>query len=215
MVYYNPDGSTGMMCGNGGRCIVAFAADLGFQSFDFEAADGFHTAEIIADEGREKIIRLQMQDVTKWQYFASINLGFKVEGYYLETGTRHFVNFVENIEDAEVVEKGRAIRHAKEFAPTGVNTNFVIPIETGLRVRTYEKGVEDETFACGTGIVASAIAAYIKGIEASEKFADGRLRYLIEAKRDRLFVDFIPLDTKIEAVYLTGPATYIAKIMID
>lgn len=215
MVYYNSDGSSGMMCGNGGRCIVAFAADLGLQSFDFEAADGFHTAEIISDRGKEKIIRLQMRDVTNWEYFASINLEFPSEGYFLDTGTKHFVNFVEKIEDEEVIEKGRAIRYAKEFSPLGVNANFVIPFKTGLKVRTYEKGVEDETFACGTGIVASAIVAYIKGIKPTKELENGRIKYMVEAKRDELFVDFIPSERKMEAVYLTGPATFIAKIMIN
>lgn len=215
MLYYNSDGSGGMMCGNGGRCIVAFAKDLGFENFDFEAADGFHTAEVISDVEGVKIIRLLMKDVTKWEYFASINLEFSCEGYFLDTGTRHFVTIVDSIEDAEVVEKGRAIRYAKEFAPVGVNANFVKTIEGGLKVRTYEKGVEDETYACGTGIVASAIVAHLDGIQPSENLKGGRVKYLVEAKKDELFVDFIPYQNVIQSVYLTGPATFIAKIIIN
>lgn len=215
MVYYNSDGSGGMMCGNGGRCIVAFAKDLGYENFDFEAVDGFHTAEVISENKKEKIVRLKMKDVTKWRHLASINVEYPVEGYFLDTGTRHFVSFVEDISEAKVVEIGKAIRYANEFAPIGVNANFVEASENLLKVRTYEKGVEGETFACGTGIVASSIVAHIKGVKPSESLEDGRIKYLVRAKRDELSVDFIPLENKVKDVYLTGPAVYIGKIMIN
>ena len=94
--------------------------------------------------------------------------------------------------------------------------NYVEPFDAGIKVRTYEKGVEDETFACGTGIVASCVASYIKGVDPSGRYADGRVRYDVMAKRDRLSVDFIPSE-KITAqdVWLTGPATYVAEINVD
>jgi diaminopimelate epimerase len=215
MVYYNSDGSGGMMCGNGGRCIVAFAADMGITEFDFEAADGLHLAQIIADDGRAKIVRLKMKDVTEISRYKALN-GFSVpsEGYFLDTGTRHYVRFVKDIEEYDIVSEGRCIRYnATELQPIGANVNFVEPYDGGIKVRTYEKGVEDETFACGTGIVASCIAAYVGGICPSS--CDGvRVRYDVRARRDDLAVDFIPSEVA-EDVYLTGPATFVAEVVID
>lgn len=218
MVYYNSDGSGGMMCGNGGRCIVAFAADMGIEHFDFAAADGFHTAQIIAEEGRAKTVRLKMKDVQSYEYYPSLT-GPKVEsdGYFLDTGTRHYVRFVPGLDAYDIVTEGCDIRYnAEELQPIGANVNFIEPYEGGIRVRTYEKGVEDETFACGTGIVASCVASYVKGVNPSEKYPDGRVRYDVMAKRDSLSVDFIPNENMVaQDVWLTGPATYVAQIIID
>jgi diaminopimelate epimerase len=220
MVYYNSDGSGGMMCGNGGRCIVAFAADMGIEQFGFIAADGPHYAEIILDNGAEKTVRLQMKDVEVCYHYDGLG-GVTVpsDGYFLDTGTRHFVRIVEGLDNYDVVGEGRDIRfNAEELKPVGANVNFIQPSADGLLyVRTYEKGVEDETFACGTGIVASCIAAYDAGIEPSLKFSDGRVRYDVMAKRDSLSVEFRPLDGikgVAESVFLTGPATFVAEIMI-
>ncbi len=213
MDYYNSDGSGGMMCGNGGRCIVAFAADMGMNHFDFEAADGFHTAEILQVEGDVKTVRLKMKDVTEIVRYESLD-GPDVpsDGFFLDTGTRHYVRMVEDAEGYDVVNEGRAIRYgAKELMPAGANVNFVEPCDGILKVRTYEKGVEDETFACGTGIVASCIAAYVSGIEPSSIDGTGRVRYDVKAKRDMLAVDFIP-GSVAEDVRLTGPATFVAEI---
>jgi diaminopimelate epimerase len=218
MVYYNSDGSGGMMCGNGGRCIVAFAADMGLDHFDFEAADGFHTAQILENAGMAKTVRLKMKDVQGYEYYPSLT-GPKVEsdGYFLDTGTRHYVRFVTVLELYDIVEKGRDIRyHAEELKPVGANVDYVEPHAGVLKVRTYEKGVEDETFACGTGIVASCVASYVKGVNPSEKYPDGRVRYDVMAKRDSLSVDFIPNENMVaQDVWLTGPATYVAQIIID
>ena len=218
MVYYNSDGSGGMMCGNGGRCIVAFAADMGLNHFDFEAADGFHTAQIVAQEGMVKTVRLKMKDVQNYEYYPSLT-GPKVEsdGYFLDTGTRHYVRFVTILGLYDIVGEGRDIRyHAEELQPVGANVNYVEPHAGLLEVRTYEKGVEDETFACGTGIVASCIASYVKGVNPSEKYPDGRVRYDVKAKRDSLSVDFLPTE-KVAAqdVWLTGPAAYVAQISVE
>ena len=214
MTYYNSDGSGGMMCGNGGRCIVAFAADMGLTHFDFEAADGFHTAQILKDEGREKTIRLKMKDVSGIiRYEALEGVHVPSEGCFLDTGTRHYVRFVEGLEDHDVVKEGRDIRYnGAELQPVGANVNFVQPFDGGIMVRTYEKGVEDETFACGTGIVASCIAAYNEGVRPSME-ENGRVRYDVRAKRDSLAVDFKPADIA-EDVWLTGPATLVAEIII-
>ena len=204
------------MCGNGGRCIVAFAADRGIKSFRFIAADGPHYAEILSDDGMEKTIRLQMKDVSVCQYHKSLS-GVSVDsfGYFLDTGTRHFVRIVESLTACDVVAEGRDIRYnAIELQPVGANVNFVEPYDGTIRVRTYEKGVEDETYACGTGIVASCIASYVYGVAPSDN--DGSLvRYDVEAKRDRLSVSFKPSQTSgtvAEDVFLTGPARYIAAV---
>ena len=218
MVYYNSDGSGGMMCGNGGRCMVAFAADRGITHFDFDAADGFHTAEILSSEGPCKVVRLKMKDVHDYEcHEALTGVTADSDGYFLDTGTRHYVRFVADLDAYDIVAEGRDIRYnAEELQPVGANVNYVEPFDAGVKVRTYEKGVEDETFACGTGIVASCVASYIKGVDPSEIYADGRVRYDVRAKRDRLSVDFIPSE-KVTAqdVWLTGPATYVAKIIVD
>ena len=178
MVYYNSDGSGGMMCGNGGRCMVAFAADRGVTHFDFEAADGFHTAEIISQGGHQKTVRLKMKDVQDHEHYDSLTgVAAASDGYFLDTGTRHYVRFISELEAYDIVREGRDLRYnAAELQPIGANVNYVEPFDGGVKVRTYEKGVEDETFACGTGIVASSVASYIKGVEPSVRYADGRVR---------------------------------------
>lgn len=218
MVYFNSDGSGGMMCGNGGRCIVAFAADCGLKHFDFDAADGFHTAEILRSEGNVKTVRLKMKDVSLCQKYETLT-GPEVssEGYFLDTGTRHYVRFVAGLESYDIVGEGREIRfNAQELLPVGANVNFVEPSEKTINVRTYEKGVEEETFACGTGIVASCIASYVSGVEPAESYADGRVHYAVNARRDALAVDFMPgIDGLVaEDVWLTGPATFVAEVII-
>ena len=216
MVYYNSDGSGGMMCGNGGRCIVAFAADRGLKHFDFNAADGFHTAQILEDRSGVKIVRLKMKDVHGYEQYESLTgVNVQSDGYFLDTGTRHYVRFVSGLEEYDIVTEGRDIRYnAKDLQPVGANVNFVELYDGGIKVRTYEKGVEDETFACGTGIVASCLASYVHGLKPTAICQDGRVRYDVMAKRDSLSVDFIP-DQLAKDVWLTGPATYVAQIIID
>lgn len=217
MTYFNSDGSGGMMCGNGGRCIVAFAADMGIEKYRFEAADGLHEAEILLSEGNVKTVKLQMKNVEGVEYHEKL-AGPEVpsDGYFLDTGTRHFVRFVEGLDDYDVVAEGRDIRfNAEELLPVGANVNFVEQDGKVLKVRTYEKGVEDETFACGTGIVASCIAAYVSGRKPSGVASDVVV-YDVMARRDRLGVSFRPKDSgQMENVYLTGPATFIAEIIIS
>lgn len=163
MRYYNSDGSGGMMCGNGGRCIVAFAADLGFRHFRFEAPDGPHEAELLSGEAEAfsnapRIVRLGMKNVSG----AKPYYGDSSCDWFLDTGTRHLVRFVDDIDKLDVVGEGRRLRYDSRFAPVGVNVNFVkVNTPRDIVVRTYEKGVEDETLACGTGITASAMASWI------------------------------------------------------
>ena len=226
MVYFNSDGSGGMMCGNGGRCIVAFAHDCGVsgvsdengvRKYVFTAADGLHEA-YVQDEGQQsKTIRLKMKDVESYVRYDRLEcVNIPSEGYFLDTGTRHYVRFVKDLEEYDVVSEGREIRYrAPELQPVGANVNFVEPCEGVLKVRTYEKGVEDETFACGTGIVASALASYAEGVEPHSSDSDGRAYYEIKAKKDSLAVDFMPSDPGfVKDVFLTGPAAFVCEIIV-
>lgn len=206
------------MCGNGGRCIVAFAYDCGIRHFDFEAADGWHTAEIVSVESNSKIVRLKMKDVEDIAHHDALEgVSVDSEGSFLDTGTRHYVRFVDGLDSYDVVSEGRDIRYnAKELQPVGANVNFVEPSDGYLKIRTYEKGVEDETYACGTGIVASCIAAFAKGKTPSGA-EGGRVRYDVMAKKDSLSVDFRPAAEEIfpvREVYLTGPAVFVAEIIL-
>ena len=217
MTYYNSDGSGGMMCGNGGRCIVAFAADRGVKNFEFEAADGYHCAEILSDDGVVKVVSLKMTDVKNvTEYRALAGIQVPSEGYFLNTGTRHYVRFVDDVEHYDVVSEGRQIRYASELMPEGANVNFVEPCGNVLKVRTYEKGVEDETNACGTGIVASCLAAWSSRAMEPQHIGPDRFRYDVRAKRDALAVEFTQKDDMLAAdVWLTGPAAYVAEVKVN
>lgn len=220
MVYYNSDGSGGMMCGNGGRCIVAFADRCGTDGLDFIAADGPHSAMILSRSGKSCTVRLKMKDVRGIYTRGEDGLG----GYFLDTGTRHFVRQVGTLSEYDVFSEGRRIRYREEFAPIGTNVNFVEPYDGLLHVRTYEKGVEDETFACGTGITASAIAMWHdvaahpeRGSQYNGVFRtaeSGRIHVDVKALRDYLSVDFISADDGADDVWLTGPAVYVGKIIV-
>ena len=209
MEFFNPDGSGGMMCGNGGRCIVAFADYLGLIPKDtgrcsFIAPDGMHKAGILQRPGREGgawTVRLEMRDVKGIEAVEG--------GLFLNTGTRHFVKFVTDVEAVDVEKEGAAIRNDAAFAPEGTNVNFVQACDGILKVRTFEKGVEGETLACGTGITASAIAAFYAGMP-GESTADGHIRFRIQARRDELSVDFVqgPEPGSFREIHLTGPAVF-------
>ncbi len=226
MDYYNSDGSGGMMCGNGGRCIVAFAADLGFRSFYFEAPDGPHSAELLSGEARPfsheaRIVRLKMKDVSSAAAYE--NGPDREPDLFLDTGTRHAVRFVDNVNDIDVVGEGRVLRYSSDFAPVGANVNFVqVNADGSITVRTYEKGVEDETLACGTGIVASAMATWI----AHKRHEQGKIVSIpVHARISDLSVSFRPSDVACESsapasfsasdVYLTGPAVFVGKLITD
>ena len=278
MEFYNPDGSGGMMCGNGGRCIVAFADWLGIDPsapdhYTFLAPDGLHSAEILSrpesgcgttsggtsfaslttappiydgplplpvsggGHARQGLsttasaawtVKLKMIDVEG----VSEVLG----GYFLNTGTRHFVKFVEDVDAIDVATEGKTLRWNEAFAPEGANINFVQQLPDGsLKIRTFEKGVEGETLACGTGITAAALAAWFAGIlpgDTDAGHSDGQCRdrrplvghgtalcpsrlapagIRLQARRgDILTVDFIPDGpARFHDIHLTGPAEFV------
>jgi diaminopimelate epimerase len=164
-----------------------------------------------------------MKDVEGMQAYERLSgVNVPSKGYFLDTGTRHYVRFVDGLDLYDIVSEGRNIRFkAHELEPLGANVNFVEPLAEGvIRVRTYEKGVEDETYACGTGIVASAMASYAHGIRPRvSEGENGHLNamYTVHAKRDILAVSF---DAASEGewfaknVWLTGPAAFVAEINI-
>lgn len=243
MVYFNPDGSGGMMCGNGGRCIVAFAADCGAVSPDstivFDAADGEHIASIPENGMKgEKTVRLKMKDVL------GITAYPEEDGFFLDTGTRHYVKFVSGLAHYPVLSEGPVLRHDSRFAPVGTNVNFVEvaggpastfsaigtaesdpstmvaggSASTVLSIRTFEKGVEYETLACGTGIVASAMASFVRGVPPS-RTAGETVAYSVRAAIADLSVEFVPhRDNGLfcaSDVYLTGPACFIGYVEVQ
>ncbi|PUZ23898.1 diaminopimelate epimerase [Chitinophaga costaii] len=149
MQYYNSDGRPGSMCGNGGRCLTAFAWKMGIhqEHIHFIASDGPHEATL---EG-EDWVNLRMKNVDSVETDPAF--------FYLNTGSPHYVQYVSQLSGFEVYEKGRSIRYNERFKAVGTNVNFVepMPAENGIFVRTYERGVEDETYSCGTGVTAAAL----------------------------------------------------------
>lgn len=196
MVYYNSDGNPSSMCGNGGRCIVAFAKKLGLvaNSADFMATDGAHDAAI-ADDGT---ISLHMKDID------SIKTG---NGYiFLDTGSPHHVEFVEDVRQINVAELGAKIRYGDLYGAAGSNVNFVQQNGSKFLVRTYERGVEGETLSCGTGVTAVAIAGHFLGKTGSGNGGKSAETVKIEAEGGSLEVSFCESGGKYSNVYLKGPA---------
>lgn len=152
MVYYNADGREGSMCGNGGRCLIKFAESLGIQKelYKFIAIDGEHEAKIDANG----IVCLRMNDV---DVIASYHGDFVVD-----TGSPHYVKLVPQLASLDVFKKGKEIRYSREFEKEGINVNFVEQLDEPdkIFVRTYERGVENETLSCGTGVTAAALVCY-------------------------------------------------------
>jgi diaminopimelate epimerase len=200
MVYYNADGNESSMCGNGGRCLAAFAHRLGIieKKAVFTAVDGVHEAEMISDQ----FVRLKMTDVTE------IETG--EDFYYLNTGSPHFVKFMPSIDELDVFNEGRKIRYNDRFAEKGTNVNFVQEHPDHISVRTYERGVENETLACGTGIVASVICTGVrKGVNHATFSSD------VQARGGKLKVSFVRKDNLISDIWLEGPAVFVFEGRIE
>lgn len=223
MRYFNSDGPEGTMCGNGGRCLVAFAAHMGIKKFEFQAIDGYHNAQVLEYGPSRCIVRLKMRNLP---VVDGKNPVTRLEdGYFLDTGSDHFVGFVGNVDEYDVDTNGKRLRWDKRF-PKGTNVNFVEIVDQdrpdaarGLKVRTYERGVEAETWACGTGVTASSIVSYLSGAKSYDKFeADGveHVKFAIRARGDKLSVDFVANpDGSFEEIYLTGPATKVFETDMD
>ena len=195
MVYFNADGKEGSMCGNGGRCAAAFAFHLGLAGEQpvFETIDGIHEAVLLDRDN----IRLKMNDVR--------GLIKAKDHFLLDTGSPHYVKFVDDLENMDVFHAGRTVRYGKDFEKEGVNVNFVQEKEGVLHVRTYERGAEDETLSCGTGVVAAAICTAVKD-------KSGKTSRSIRTRGGDLQVSFQPGGPGIfENVFLEGPATYVYK----
>lgn len=192
MVYFNADGKEGSMCGNGGRCIVAFAKKLDIikNETTFEATDGLHFAKIEND-----LVNLQMADVENIEIYDTHT--------FLNTGSPHHVNFCEAISNLNVAEMGSKIRYGSPYFEEGTNVNFVEQISgNSFKVRTYERGVEDETLACGTGVTAVAIAANKTNKTSEEKI-------YIEVLGGKLEVSFKKVGNSYKNVFLKGPAQFV------
>jgi diaminopimelate epimerase len=199
MIYYNADGNEGSMCGNGGRCLVKFAKLMGIlkNTYHFIASDGKHEAEITMNG----LVRLKMQDVYKVEYHTGHII--------VNTGSPHFVKFANDVKDIDVVETGREIRYSKLFKEEGINVNFTETVgEDSIFIRTYERGVEDETLSCGTGVTAAAImnAHNDKGFNRVE----------VKTMGGNLSVEFEKIDDQqFENIWLCGPAELVYKGTIE
>jgi diaminopimelate epimerase len=190
MKYYNSDGREGSMCGNGGRCLVKFAHQLGIrkEKYRFSAIDGDHEAEM---DGEGKV-RLKMKDVESIREYHG--------DFILDTGSPHYVKIVSDVMDYDVYGKGTEIRYSADFTKEGINVNFVEQKDPDhIMVRTYERGVEDETLSCGTGVTASALACYHNDV--------GYNHVSVTTRGGKLEVEFDRSDNnRFTNVWLGGPA---------
>lgn len=201
--FFNADGSEAEMCGNGARCAARFAylSQIAPAQMRFETLAGVIDAEILTDSNQVRI-RLSEPKNLKTDIHLTLN-DQTVTVHFIDTGVPHVVVFVSDLENSPVVESGRVIRYHNEFQPKGTNVNFVqvlSPFE--IAIRTYERGVEDETLACGTGATASAILSAIKGL----------CKPPVQVKTqggDVLIIDFRLLDDTAKDVSLTGPAVMV------
>jgi diaminopimelate epimerase len=198
MIYFNADGRESSMCGNGGRCIAAFAQHLGIVSdtCHFLAIDGPHEASIRAKSSDACWVSLKMTDVDQVE---------QVDGtFVLNTGSPHYVRFVDQLETRNMVLEGKAVRYAERWKKDGINVNLceINSTKGGIDIRTYERGVEDETLACGTGVTAAAIATFIQ-----KKESFGEFEIPVYARGGDLSVRFTALpEGKFHDIWLNGPA---------
>lgn len=199
MKYYNADGREGSMCGNGGRCLTQFAHHMGILKSDyvFLAIDGVHEASIETDG----TVALKMKNVD------SIKLTHG--DYVLDTGSPHYVKVLNDVANLDIVKKGKEIRYSREFAAEGINVNFVQETERPdeIVIRTYERGVEDETLSCGTGVTAAALVC-------SHNDA-GFNRVEVQTRGGRLAVEYDRINGGYENIWLIGPAQKVFEGTIE
>jgi diaminopimelate epimerase len=196
MKYFNSDGNESSMCGNGGRCAADFALRHHIAGMEqrFLTIDGIHQAHISGD-----LVKLGMNNVENTSIIDS--------NYFINTGSPHYVVPVKNANETDVFNEGRKLRYSAKFAPGGTNVNFVEFLEDEIFVRTYERGVEDETLSCGTGVTASAIASVLSG-----HFVNGNIN--VVTKGGKLKVEFKVGKEKVTDIWLTGPATFVFEGVI-
>ncbi|MDI1355898.1 MAG: diaminopimelate epimerase [bacterium] len=193
MVYFNSDGNQSSMCGNGGRCITAFAKQLGIirDEARFLAIDGPHLALVEGD-----LISLKMQDVNQMEQGSDY--------FFLNTGSPHYVKLVNDVEHTDVSTEGKNIRNSDRFKEEGTNVNFIERINDEVFVRTYERGVENETLSCGTGVTAAALVAALLGI------STGKNECMIRTLGGKLEVSFEKvLEQNFYNIWLKGPAQFV------
>ncbi len=192
MIFINPDGSRGSMCGNGGRCASHFVMShgTGFRDITFMADDGPHTAR---SPGNDQI-EISIRDVHGMRKTA--------DGVVVNTGVPHLVVFTDDTENINVAVEGRRLRYSQLYAPDGVNVNFVQIDGDRIKVRTYERGVEDETLACGTGVTASVIAAAMTGKIVTN-------HPIVKARGGTLSVSYNLTSDGAADILLRGPATFV------
>jgi diaminopimelate epimerase len=199
MKYYNSDGKESSMCGNGGRCLVKFAydSDIIKSTYQFIAIDGIHEANVNTDG----TVALKMNDVNDVLY----NHGH----FILNTGSPHFIELTKDVMHLDVYKKGREIRYSPEFKEKGINVNFVEQTEEPdkIIVRTYERGVEDETLSCGTGVTAAALVCYHN--------ENGFNRVEVQTKGGFLSVEFDKMGDSFNNVWLNGPAVKVFEGTIE
>jgi diaminopimelate epimerase len=199
MRYFNSDGREGSMCGNGGRCIVHFAKVLGIidRKAIFSGIDGAHEAAI----DPRGTVRLRLQDVN----------GIETDGhaYILNTGSPHYVIFTGNVDQLDVLKAGREVRYGEKYSENGINVNFVERLSDGIRIRTYERGVENETLACGTGSVAAALCMVAGN-------GSGRKNIRVETRGGILEVNFMKTgESSFSDIWLTGPVKKVFHGTLD
>lgn len=199
MIYYNSDGRESSMCGNGGRCLVKFAYDRGIvkDNYTFLAVDGEHAASIDPDG----TIALKMMDVKEVKN--------EHGNYILNTGSPHFVTVINDVMHQDVYAKGREIRYSKEFEKEGINVNFVEQLDEPdkIIVRTYERGVEDETLSCGTGVTAAALVCFHNN--------NGFNRVEVKTRGGKLSVEYDKAGNEYKNIWLHGPAVSVYEGFIE
>ncbi len=195
MKYFNADGNESSMCGNGGRCMIRFANDMGIHktSYIFYAADGRHEGET----GDQQIVRLKMNDVNEVEDHATHAV--------LNTGSPHYVKYSTDVRRINVKEEGAEIRYSKAFKDAGINVNFVENTGEGsILVRTYERGVEDETLSCGTGVTAAALMSAHNDLGFNE--------VKVQTPGGKLSVEFTKQDQHtFTDIWLCGAAVFVYK----
>ena len=195
MKYFNADGNEGSMCGNGSRCLTQFAFDQGIkkEKYSFIASDGDHES-FIKENGW---IHVKMIDVNNVKNYN--------EDFVLNTGSPHYVKQVVELDKLDVFNEGKLVRYNTEFKQNGINVNFVEKINNDtIKVRTYERGVEDETLSCGTGITASSLVCFYNDM--------GFNKINVQAPGGNLAVEFEKIgEHSFENIWLCGPATFVFK----